>query len=149
MASVLSYVLAVHDWLYKATDGRIGHKTLGVPSLLLHSTGAKSGEPRTTSLTYAQDGDRWLIVASKGGSPTAPAWLHNLRAHPDAEVQVGRPRIPVTAAEVRPGDPDYERLWKIVNDNNQDRYVAYQEKTTRPIPVVTLTPRGAAGARAG
>lgn len=141
--SALGYLLAVHDWIYKTTGGRVGHKTLGVPSLLLHSTGAKSGEPRTTSLSYAKDGDRWLIVASKGGSPTAPAWLHNLRARPDVEVQIGRDRVSVAAGEVKPGDADYDRLWKIVNDNNQDRYVAYQKKTTRPIPVVTLTPRAA------
>jgi deazaflavin-dependent oxidoreductase (nitroreductase family) len=141
MPSALGVLLKIHDRAYKASGGRIGHRTLGVPSLLLHSTGAKSGEPRTTSLTYAQDGDRYLIVASKGGAPQAPAWLHNLRAHPDAEVQIGTERTPVTATEVRPGDPDYERLWKIVNDNNAQRYAAYQRKTTRPIPVVVLTSR--------
>jgi deazaflavin-dependent oxidoreductase (nitroreductase family) len=140
--SALGHLLTVHDWIYKRTDGRIGHKTLGIPSLLLHSVGAKSGEPRTTSLTYAKDGERLLIVASKGGAPTAPAWLHNLRARPEAEVQLGRERKAVTATEVKPGDPDYDRLWKLVNDNNGDRYTAYQEKTTRPIPVVALTPRG-------
>ena len=141
MPSALALLLKAHDWVYKSSGGRIGHRTLGVPSLLLHSTGAKSGEPRTTSLTYAKDGDRYLLVASKGGDPRAPAWLFNLRAHPDAEVQIGRDRTPVTATEVRPGDPDYERLWKFVNDNNQQRYAAYQEKTTRPIPVVVLAPR--------
>jgi deazaflavin-dependent oxidoreductase (nitroreductase family) len=141
MPSALALLLKAHDWVYKTSGGRIGHRTLGVPSLLLHSTGAKSGAPRTTSLTYAKDGDRYLLVASKGGDPRAPAWLFNLRAHPGTEIQVGRDRMPVTATEVGPGDPDYERLWKIVNDNNQQRYVAYQEKTTRPIPVVVLAPR--------
>jgi deazaflavin-dependent oxidoreductase (nitroreductase family) len=141
MPSALATFLKAHDWVYKTSGGRIGHRTLGVPSLLLHSLGAKSGAPRTTSLTYAKDGDRYLLVASKGGDPKAPAWLFNLRAHPDAEIQVGRDRMPVTASEVGPGDPDYERLWKIVNDNNQQRYEAYQRKTTRPIPVVVLAPR--------
>lgn len=135
-------VLKVHDAVYKASGGRIGHKVLGgIPSLLLHTTGAKSGEPRTTSLTYAQDGDRWLIVASMGGAPKAPAWLHNLRAHPDAEINLGPERIPVTATEIRQGDPDFDRVWKLVNDNNAGRYDAYQRKTTRPIPVVALTRR--------
>jgi deazaflavin-dependent oxidoreductase (nitroreductase family) len=143
MPSALSLLLKVHDAVYKASDGRIGHRTLGVPSLLLHTTGAKSGEPRVTSLSYAKDGERYLIVASKGGDPKAPAWLFNLRAQPDTEIQVGRDRIPVTATEIGAGDPDYERVWKLVNENNADRYEAYQRKTSRPIPVVALAPRSA------
>jgi deazaflavin-dependent oxidoreductase (nitroreductase family) len=141
MPSPLALLLKVHDAVYKASDGRIGHRSLGVPSLLLHSVGAKSGEPRTTSLSYAKDGDRYLIVASKGGDPKAPAWLFNLRARPDAEIQVGRDRIPVTATEIGANDPDYQRVWKLVNDNNAQRYEAYQRKTSRPIPVVALAPR--------
>lgn len=135
-------VLKVHDAVYKASGGRVGHKVLGgIPSLLLHTTGARSGAPRTTSLTYAQDGERWLIVASMGGAPKAPAWLHNLRAHPDAAINLGPKRIPVTATEIPPGDSDFDRVWKLVNDNNGGRYDAYQRKTTRPIPVVALARR--------
>ncbi len=80
-----------------------------------------------------------MVVASKGGAPTAPAWLLNLRAQPKVEVQIGRMRFPATAAEIGPTDPDYARLWKLVNDKNGNRYDAYQKKTTRPIPVVALT----------
>jgi F420H(2)-dependent quinone reductase len=138
--SVTSQVLRVHERLYKATDGRLGHKMIGVPTLLLRTTGRRSGEVRTNGLVYARDGDDYLVVASKGGDPKAPAWLHNLRANPDVEIQVGRERQKGTAREVGPSDPDYERLWKIVNENNKDRYSAYQEKTSRPIPVVVLTP---------
>lgn len=138
--SVTSQVLRVHERIYKATDGRLGHKMIGVPTLLLRTTGRRSGQTRTNGLVYARDGGDYLVVASKGGAPEAPAWLHNLRANPDVEIQVGRERRKATARAVEPSDPDYERLWKIVNENNKDRYSAYQEQTTRPIPVVVLTP---------
>jgi len=138
--SLTAQVLRVHERIYKATDGRVGHKMIGVPTLLLRTTGRRSGAVRTNGLVYARDGDDYLVVASKGGAPEAPAWLHNLRANPDVEIQVGRERQKGTAREVGPSDPDYERLWKIVNENNKDRYSAYQEKTKRQIPVVALTP---------
>jgi deazaflavin-dependent oxidoreductase (nitroreductase family) len=135
-----SQVLRVHEAVYKRTDGRVGHNVLGVPSLLLRTTGRRSGVERTNGLVYARDGDDYLVVASKGGSDQAPGWLHNLRANPDVEIQVGRDRRKATARAVEPGDPGYERLWKIVNDNNRDRYSAYQKLTERPIPVVVVTP---------
>jgi deazaflavin-dependent oxidoreductase (nitroreductase family) len=138
--SLLGTVLKVHDEVYKRSDGRVGHRLLGVPSLMLTTTGRRSGEPRKTTLSYAKDGDRYLVVASKGGAPEPPAWLHNVRATPSVEVQVGRDRKPATATIVEQGDPDYDRLWRAVNDNNSGRYDAYQRKTTRPIPVVVLTP---------
>jgi deazaflavin-dependent oxidoreductase (nitroreductase family) len=116
------------------------HRTLGVPSLLLHTVGAKTGTARTTSLSYARDGGNYLIVASKGGYPKAPGWYHNLKAHPSVEINVGPKRFGVTAKPVLPDDPDYARLWQIVNKNNSNRYVAYQKKTSRPIPVVVLKP---------
>ena len=106
---------------------------------MLRTTGRKTGQTRINSLVYARDGDRYLVVASKGGDPKAPAWLLNLRAKPEVEVQVGRRRFPATATEIGSGDPDYARLWKLVNDNNASRYDAYQRNTTRPIPVVALT----------
>ena len=81
-----------------------------------------------------------FLVASNGGADRHPAWLHNLRASSDVELQVGRERQNCRAAVIEPSDPGYERLWKIVNENNRDRYSAYQEQTIRPIPVVVLTP---------
>jgi F420H(2)-dependent quinone reductase len=137
---LLPQVLRIHDTVYQRTNGWIGHRTLGIPSLLLHTVGAKTGKPRTASLTYARDGDDYLIVASKSGGPKAPGWYHNLKANPSVEINVGPKRFRVTASPVLPDDPDYARLWKIVNKNNSDRYEAYQKKTSRPIPVVTLTP---------
>jgi F420H(2)-dependent quinone reductase len=134
-------VLRVHDTVYRKTNGWIGHRTLGIPSLLLHTVGAKTGKARTTSLTYARDGDDYLVVASKSGAPQAPGWYHNLRKNPNVEINVGPRRFGVTARPVLPADPEYSRLWQIVNKNNSNRYAAYQEKTSRPIPVVVLTPR--------
>jgi len=138
--SVTSQVLKVHERIYKATDGRVGHNMIGVPTLLLRTTGRKSGAARTNALVYARDGDGYLVVASNGGAPKHPAWLHNLRAKSDVEIQIGRRRQPARARIAEPADPDYERLWRIVNENNKDRYTAYQEQTSRAIPVVLLTP---------
>ena len=81
------------------------------------------------------------MVASNGGASRAPGWHHNLLAQPLAEVQVGVRRFPATARAVLPGDADYDRLWDAVNAGNHDRYRAYQKATSRPIPVVVLSPR--------
>jgi deazaflavin-dependent oxidoreductase (nitroreductase family) len=139
--SLFSTTLRVHAFIYERTDGLIGHRLLGVPTLMLRTTGRRSGQTRTNSLVYAPDGERRLIVPSKGGSDSAPAWLHNLRANPAAEMQIGRNRTPVTATEIGHDDPDFERLWKLVNDGNGQRFAEYQTKTSREIPVVALTPR--------
>ncbi len=140
--NLLPTVLRIHDTVYQKTNGWIGHRTLGIPSLLLHTVGAKTGTARTASLTYARDGGDYLIVASKGGDPKAPGWYHNLKANPNVEINVGPKRFSATAKPVLPGDPDYARLWQIVNKNNANRYEAYQKKTSRPIPVVVLTAQG-------
>jgi F420H(2)-dependent quinone reductase len=139
--SVTSQVLRVHEKVYIASDGRIGHKILGVPTLLLHTTGRRSGKQRTNGLVYARDGADYLVVASNGGADRAPAWLHNLQADPSVEIQIGRKREPATARVVDPTDVDYSRLWQIVNENNRDRYTAYQQQTARPIPVIALIVR--------
>jgi deazaflavin-dependent oxidoreductase (nitroreductase family) len=131
--------LDVHAFVYERTDGLIGHRVLGVPCLMLRTTGRKTGQTRTNSLVYVADGGRWLVVASKGGDPKAPAWLYNLRANPQVEVQIGRTRHAATATEIGHADPEFARLWKLVNDKNGGRYDGYQRQTTRPIPLVALT----------
>jgi F420H(2)-dependent quinone reductase len=138
--SLFSYALRVHEKLYKATDGRIGHRLLGVPTLLLRTTGRRSGATRTNGLVYAPDGADYLVVPSNGGADQPPAWLFNLKAKPEIEIQIGRERQKGNGRVVEPSDPEYARLWKIVNENNGDRYTAYQKQTSRPIPVVVLTP---------
>ena len=95
---------------------------------------------RTNGLVYARDSEDYLVVASNGGADRPPAWLHNVRAEPDVEIQVGREHRPATARIIESSDPSYERLWKLVNEHNRDRYTAYQQKTTRPIPVIAITP---------
>jgi len=136
----MSFLLRVHAKLYEGSDGRIGHRILGVPTLLLRTTGRRSGQTRTNALVYALDGEDYLVVASKGGSDQPPAWLHNLEANLAVEIQVGRERRASTARVIEQSDPDYARLWKVVNENNRDRYSAYQQQTTRPIPIVAISP---------
>ncbi|MHA3020055.1 nitroreductase family deazaflavin-dependent oxidoreductase [Mycobacterium sp. BMJ-28] len=136
-------VLQLHDLLYQKTNGLIGHRIPGLPnSLLLHTVGAKTGAPRANTLSYARDGKDYLVVASMGGAPRSPGWYHNLKAHPDVEINVGPKRLKATARPILPDDPDYARLWQLVNKNNANRYDGYQKRTTRPIPIVALTPRG-------
>jgi len=134
-------LLATHQWLYERTDGVIGHSLFGTPTLLLRTTGAKTGKVRTSALVYIKDGDDWIVVASKGGSPTAPAWLINLRAHPDVEVQVARKHAAAVATEIKHGDPRHAPLWKRVNEANGGRFDGYQAATTRRIPLVALKPK--------
>ena len=137
--SVTGLVLRVHDAIYQRTDGRVGHRMIGVPTLMLRTTGRRSGATRTNSLVYARDGSDYLLVPSNGGADQPPAWLHNLRANPEVEVQVGRERLKGSARIVDASDPDYARLWQVVNENNHDRYNGYQRQTSRPIPVVVVS----------
>jgi deazaflavin-dependent oxidoreductase (nitroreductase family) len=134
-------LLKVHQMIYERSGGRIGHRLGPTRALLLRTVGAKTGQPRTNALTYARDGASYVVVASMGGAPRSPGWYHNLRARPDAEIQVGTKRTPVTARPVLPGDPDRARLWKLADDSNGGRYTEYQKHTSRAIPVVVLTPR--------
>lgn len=134
-------LLRLHDRLYKSSRGWIGHRIpFTAPILMLHTVGAKTGAQRTNSLSYAKDGDAYLVVASMGGAPKAPGWYFNLKADPRVEINVGPKRFPVTATIVGPDDPDYARRWKLVNDNNNHVYDGYQKRTTRPIPIVALVP---------
>jgi deazaflavin-dependent oxidoreductase (nitroreductase family) len=144
--TLFSTTLRAHAALYERSDGRIGHRLLGVPTLLLRTKGRRSGLTRTNALVYATDGDRYLVVPSNGGRDNPSAWLHNLRADSNVEVQIGRQRRPATATVIERGDPDFDSVWKAVNDNNKNRYDAYQEQTSRQIPVVALTPASAPAA---
>lgn len=134
-------LLTLHQKVYERSGGRVGHRILGVPCLLLGTVGAKTGRPRVSALAYARDGADHLVAASMGGSPRAPGWYHNVRARPEVEIQVGRRRLPVVARVVDAGTPEYDRLWDLINASNHDRYRGYQRLTTRPIPVVVLSPR--------
>jgi deazaflavin-dependent oxidoreductase (nitroreductase family) len=104
--------------------------------LLLTTTGAKSGAPRTHPLVYTKDGDRYLIIASKGGAPTHPSWYHNVRAHPEVTVEVGDQKFRAKAIRVARG-PERRRLYDqhaAINPGFKD----YERKTTRVIPAILL-----------
>ena len=135
---VLGPLMRGHARLYRATNGRIGDLPGLPPLLLLDHVGAKSGRRRTTPLVYMPEGDAFLVVASKGGHPRHPGWLHNLRAHPDTEVQIGSKRIPVRAREA--SDEEARRLWPVAADYNP-HWGAYRRRTERKIPLVLLEPR--------
>jgi deazaflavin-dependent oxidoreductase (nitroreductase family) len=125
-----------HVRRYRETGGAVGHEWReGSTVLLLTTTGRKSGEPRTTPLIYAQDGDRYVIVASKGGAPEHPGWYRNLAKTPEVEVQV---RDDVFRARARTAEgEERERLWRKANEV-WPHYDEYAEKTDREIPVVVL-----------
>jgi len=131
--------LHVHQAIYDFSDGRVGHRLLGVPCLLLRTTGRRTGKSRTSALVYGRDGDDYVVVGSLGGSDRAPGWVHNVRAQPHVQVQVQRDRFPAGATVIAPGDDGYDRLWRLMNETNGGRYDRYQAKTRRPIPVVRLS----------
>lgn len=123
---------------FRANGGKVGGQFDGAPLLLLHTTGAKSGEPRVSPVMYMADGDRLLVFASKAGAPTNPDWYHNLVAHPDASVEVGTERFDVHAT-VLVGD-ERDRLFA-EQARRYPGFAEYEAKTTRRIPVVALARR--------
>lgn len=130
----------VHAALYARSGGRVGHDAGGVPTLVLHTVGRRSGLPREAPLAYGRDGSSYLVTASNWGHDAPPAWLLNLRGPGPASIQVGSSRLSVTATEVWPSDPSYPRLWEIVNAVNHGQYQRYASGTSRSIPVVRLSP---------
>jgi len=125
-----------HVRRYRETGGEVGHVWReGSTILLLTTTGRKSGEPRTTPLIYAQDGDRYVIVASKGGAPEHPGWYENLAQDPNVELQVKDEVFPARARTAE--GEERERLWRKANEVWR-HYDEYQTKTDREIPVVVL-----------
>ena len=121
---------------FRANDGRVGGPFEGAPMILVHHVGARTGTVRVTPLVWFPDGDRMLVVASKGGAPTNPDWYHNLRANPRLEVEVGTETFAVEAAEVPAAERD--AVWtRIVAE--RPGFGEYQRATDRVIPVVALT----------
>lgn len=136
---VLRRMMGAHTLVYRASGGRIGRTIPGAPPmLLLDHVGAKSGKRRTSPLAYLEDDEDVVLVASKGGNPRNPAWFHNLKANPDASVQIGRERRAVHA-RVASGK-ERKRLWPLVV-SLYGGYEEYQERTEREIPLVILEPR--------
>ena len=127
-----------HVRQYEATGGKVGHDWNGTQVLILRTTGRRSGRTRKFPLIYGRDGDRFVVVASKGGAPQNPGGYENLVAHPDVEIQVRDKVIPARARTATPEEK--KRVWPIMTEQWPD-YDRYQAGTTRDIPVVLLTPR--------
>lgn len=130
----------VHRAVLKASFGRIGSNAWNMPVVELTTIGRKTGQPRSVILTSpVQEGETYVVVASKGGDDRDPAWLGNVRANPEVEVTIkGTKR----AMRARVADPDERaRLWPIVVRDHAN-YADYQRKTEREIPLVLLEPRG-------
>ena len=128
----------VHPTLYRWSRGRLGGTVMNMPVLLLTTRGRRSGALRTRALMYLPDGHSFVVIASFLGEPKHPDWWLNLRAHPNAEVEIGKRKVGVVAHEAEGAERD--RLWNAVVRRQKD-YAEYQERTARRIPVVVLQPR--------
>jgi deazaflavin-dependent oxidoreductase (nitroreductase family) len=129
---------AEHVRVYRETDGERGYQWRGTTILLLTTEGRTSGESRTTPLIHCTDGERWVVVASKGGATENPSWYENLVNNPAATIQVKGDRIDVRASTAE-GD-ERARLWSLMADV-WPAYDEYQAKTERQIPVVVFSRR--------
>lgn len=122
---------------FRANGGRVGGPFEGAPMILVHHIGARSGTERVTPLVYfPQDDDRMVIIASKAGAPTNPDWYHNVKAHPEIDVEVGTETFPVVVTEATGTERDDIWARAVVA---MPGFGGYQEKTDRVIPVLVLT----------
>jgi deazaflavin-dependent oxidoreductase (nitroreductase family) len=128
---------------FHSSEGRVGGMFEGMPLLLLHHTGAKSGKSRINPLAYQGDDGRYVIFASKAGAPSNPDWYHNLKAQPNVKVEVGTDTIDVVAGEAT--GEERERLYR-TQVERVPQFAEY-EKTAgeRVIPVIVLTPTATTG----
>ena len=122
---------------FRANGGKVGGPFEGSPMILVHHVGARSGAERVTPLvTFPQDDGRYVIIASKAGAPTNPDWYHNLKAHPEVDVEVGTETFPVEVVELEGAERD--SVWSAVKAASPG-FAEYERKTTRTIPVLQLT----------
>jgi len=135
---MLKTMNTIHRALFKATNGLVGGNLLGMPVVDLTTTGRKSGQPRSSMLTSpVQEGNKIVLVASRGGDPQHPGWYHNIQANPDVEVTMRGGRKKMRARVASPEEK--ERLWPQVVKKYKG-YGQYQTRTTREIPLVILEP---------
>src|ERR1700753_4307405 len=129
---------------FRANHGRVGGQFEGAPLVILHTVGAKSGDPRTNIMMYQADGERYLVFASYAGADQNPAWYWNLKANPDARIEVGDKIIDVHATELegKERDEKYAR-----QAESYPGFADYETRTSRVIPVGALTPTGPAQPR--
>ena len=122
---------------FRANHGRVSGPFEGAPIVLLHTVGARSGKPRTNIMMYLADGDRYLVFASNAGADDNPAWYWNLKANPDARIEVGDDIVDVHATELQGAERDDKYA---LQAERYPGFAEYQRKTSRTIPVVALTP---------
>jgi deazaflavin-dependent oxidoreductase (nitroreductase family) len=137
IAAPQKWATKIHASLFRATGGKVGGRLVGSPVLLLVTTGRKSGLQRTTPLLYLDDGDHHVIVASNGGAAKHPVWWLNLRANPEATVEIGGRKTRVRATEAQ--GEERARLWRRLV-LMYGPYESYRKKTDREIPVILLEP---------
>jgi deazaflavin-dependent oxidoreductase (nitroreductase family) len=122
---------------FHANEGRVGGPFEGLTLLLLHHTGAKSGQSRINPLAYQSDAGRYVIFASKAGAPSNPDWYHNLKAHPNVKIEVGRATLDAVAEELTGEERD--RIYR-TQAERVPQFAEYEQKAGRVIPVIALTP---------
>ena len=131
-------VTRAHEALFRATQGRLGGRVMGMPVLILFTTGRVSGQKRSTMLTTpVREGDRFVVVGSFGGDPREPKWVRNLRDNPEVEVMMGGKVRPMKARVASSEEKD--ELWPRVVAAYKG-YGAYQKRTDRDIPLVIVEP---------
>jgi len=124
---------------FRDNHGHVGGMFETMPLLLVHHVGAKSGANRVSPVAYYEDGGRYAIFASKAGAPENPGWYHNLLANPETTIEVGDEKIDVIATEATGEERD--RIYN-AQAARSPQFGEYEQKTTRKIPVLLLTPRG-------
>src|SRR3989440_13086914 len=123
---------------FRKNRGKVGCNFDGAPILLINHTGARTRKTRINPVMYLKNCNRYLVFASKGGADTHPDWYHNLKAHPDVQIEVGNETIDVRAEEITGAERD--RLYK-KQASLYPQFAQYQQKTKRIIPVIAFTPK--------
>jgi deazaflavin-dependent oxidoreductase (nitroreductase family) len=137
-------IIEMNDWNkkiieeFRANGGKVGGRLENMSLLLLHTTGARSGQPRINPVVYMKDGERHVIIASKGGAPTHPGWYYNLVANPEVSVEVGTEEFKALATVT--SEPERAELYARMA-SLYPFFADYEQKTERVIPVITLTRR--------
>ncbi|MBS0579295.1 MAG: nitroreductase family deazaflavin-dependent oxidoreductase [Proteobacteria bacterium] len=134
---VIRFFTALNVLVYRLTGGRLMNRFEGAPICLVTMTGRRSGKRKTLALMYTAHGEDVLLVASLGGAPQHPAWYYNLKAHPQVEIQAGRVRRRMLAREA--SSEEKRTLWPVAVANYKS-FAAYQERTSREIPLFVCSP---------
>jgi deazaflavin-dependent oxidoreductase (nitroreductase family) len=125
---------------FRANEGKVGGPFAGAPLLLLHTVGARTGQPRVNPVMYQPVGGSYAVFASKAGAPTHPAWYHNLLANPQVSAEIGTQTVPLVARVAQGAERD--RIWARQKQDHPG-FADYEAKTTRQIPVIVLDPAAA------